>query len=165
MTATHWTALIPLRTQSEANRRDHWSVKAKRVKKQREAVLLVLRSKGVPKLDYYGLFSVDVTLIRFAPRQLDSDNLQGSFKAVRDGVADVFGIDDRDSRIKFSYQQEKAREYGIHIEIEITPVEFKKMPMPKCMWQFRFGKGEKGGAKTWTGLSDRYAGGKVHRGE
>ena len=156
----NYTAIIPIRTWSEANIHQHWAKKARRAKLQREGVAMVLRSKNIPKLDYYGLFSVDVTLIRFAPRRLDSDNLQGSFKAVRDGVADVFGIDDRDSRIKFSYQQEKAREYGIRIEIEITPVK-----LPKTSGSFRFGKGEKGGAKTWTGLSDRYAGGKVHRGE
>ena len=61
---------------------------------------------------------VAVILTRVAPRELDGDNLQGSFKSIRDGVADYFGTDDRNPQIEWQYMQEKANDYGVRIEIK-----------------------------------------------
>ena len=62
-----------------------------------------------------------VTLTRIAPRALDCDNNQISMKAVRDGVADRLGVDDRDPRVTWRYGQEKPdqpRTYAVRITIE-----------------------------------------------
>lgn len=64
-----------------------------------------------------------VTLTRNAPRMLDGDNLQGSFKSIRDIVADLIipdqgaGKADNDPRIQWEYTQEKARIYSFTIRI------------------------------------------------
>lgn len=60
---------------------------------------------------------VVVTLTRLGPRKLDSDNLAGSFKAIRDGVADALGIDDGSELIQWEYRQEKSKECSVVIEI------------------------------------------------
>lgn len=64
---------------------------------------------------------LSVTLTRFAPRAFDSDNVQGAFKSVRDGVADALGVKDDDPRIAWVYKQAKSKLYGIRIEIEVKP--------------------------------------------
>lgn len=103
--------VLPLHTVSESNSRDHWRKKAKRVKGHR----LVAKSK-TPE---HRLPCV-VTLTRIAPRALDDDNLRGALKAVRDGVADKLGTDDRDPRIEWRYAQArgKAREYAVRIDLQ-----------------------------------------------
>lgn len=91
---------LPIRTVSEANRRDHWAVRAKRAKSQRTAVALALRCR----LARWGLPLV-VTLTRIAPRALDDDNLRSALKAVRDGVADALGVDDGSEQVTWRYAQ------------------------------------------------------------
>lgn len=58
-------------------------------------------------------------LVRIAPRELDRhENLPMAFKAVVDGIADWFGINDRDKRLSFEYEQESFSEphtYGCRI--------------------------------------------------
>lgn len=92
---------LPIRTQSEANLRQHWSVRHKRVAAQRAAVLLHLNALGVPEPPLL------VTLVRLAPNRLDSDNLAGAFKGVRDGIAEWLKIDDGDDRVQWRYSQEQ----------------------------------------------------------
>jgi hypothetical protein len=107
-----------LRTKSESNLREHWAARAKRIKDHREKAFWeiqawsrVWKNNPVP---------VIVTLTRLAPRELDDDNLRGALKGVRDGVADAFGINDRDPRVKWEYMQDKTtdKRYGVGIEIE-----------------------------------------------
>ena len=105
---------LPIRTVSEANRREHWAAKAKRVANHRGVVGLALRVH-LHRLDSAG--ELVVTLTRLAPRRLDSDNAVGSFKALRDGIADTLGVDDGDARITWNYGQEKSKTYGVRIEI------------------------------------------------
>ncbi|NII53568.1 endodeoxyribonuclease RusA [Luteibacter sp. SG786] len=96
------------------NSRGHWRKKASRVKREREAAHWTLLDAKRPPLP------VVVRLVRIAPRSLDDDNLQGVFKAIRDGVADAYGIDDKDrSRIRFEYDQERGapHQYGVRIEV------------------------------------------------
>lgn len=90
---------IPIVTVSEANRRDHWRVKAKRVKAHRTAARLLCPVYPLPCI---------VTLTRVAPRALDDDNLRAALKSCRDGVADRLGIDDRDPRVEWRYGQAKG---------------------------------------------------------
>lgn len=107
---------IPLRLTGSLNAREHWGARQRRVKKERNAVALLLppRPKGpCPELT--------VTLTRVAPHELDDDNLQGRLKAVRDQVAAWLGLDDRDKRVSWRYAQAKPgkpREHWVTVELE-----------------------------------------------
>jgi len=103
-----------MRLKGSLNAREHWRARASRVRREREAAHWTLLDAKRPPLP------VVVRLIRVAPRSLDDDNLQGVFKAIRDGVADAYGIDDKDrARIRFEYDQERGapHQYGVRIEV------------------------------------------------
>lgn len=107
------TTELPLRIESVANRREHWATRARRTKAHRLAALAV---------PVHPLPCV-VTLTRVAPRALDDDNLASGFKALRDGIAARFGVDDADPRIRFKYDQVrgKAKEYAARVHV--APME------------------------------------------
>jgi hypothetical protein len=109
---------LPIRTVSEANQRDHWSKKARRAKDQRGTTALVVRAELRRNRVSIGDGLV-VTLCRVAPRALDLDNGVGALKGVQDGVADALGINDRDPRVTWEYQQRRGRagEYAVSITI------------------------------------------------
>lgn len=98
---------LPIKVISEANCRDHWAKKMKRVKTQRSTAFWMCPKFSVPCI---------VTLTRIGKRTLDSDNLAGAFKGVRDGIADRIGIDDGSPLIEWRYAQEKG-EYGVRVEL------------------------------------------------
>lgn len=105
---------LELKTISEPNARGHWAKRAARAKAQR----LKARTLVAPRAAAVGL-PVAVTLTRIAPSSgLDDDNLRGALKAVRDGVADAFGLDDRDGRVTWRYGQQRGAEYGVRIDME-----------------------------------------------
>ena len=115
------TLTIPLRTFSEANLREHWAKKAKRVKAQRFAVAAYWRQWwNNPEREKAIAPPWCATLTRIAPRPLDSDNLQRSFKAVRDEIAKQLGVNDNSELIEWKYAQRsgKVREYAVEIQIE-----------------------------------------------
>jgi hypothetical protein len=95
---------IPLRTVPGINAREHWRVKAKRVKKERETVAWSLVGKQRPPVP------CSVRLMRIAPSGgLDDDNLVGALKAVRDQIAEWLGIDDRHSKqVRYVYDQKRG---------------------------------------------------------
>jgi len=95
---------LPIDTKSEANSRDHWSVKAKRAAKQRRDAkyLCAINLKGF-KAPHDS--TLRVQLVRIAGRKLDDDNLRSALKAVRDGIADYLKIDDGSDKIKWEYEQ------------------------------------------------------------
>ncbi len=124
--ASPWAEVhIPrLRLRSEANSRDHYMAKARRVKHQREIVTLILQSRlGLqpPKPP------LRVTITRIAPRALDSDNLVSSAKAVRDAVATWLGIDDRDPCVEYHYAQEKERPGEYAVKIRFAPSRWNRL--------------------------------------
>jgi hypothetical protein len=85
---------------SEANAHTHWRERQRRAKFQRQAARLTLGADiSGPPPPYV------ITITRIGPRTLDSDNLAGSAKHVRDGVADWLGIDDGDKRLSWNYAQ------------------------------------------------------------
>jgi hypothetical protein len=92
--------LLPLRTPSVANLREHWAQKAKRAKQH--SALGHFAVAG-----FRGTVSV-VLLTRVSPRQLDGDNCANALKAIRDGVAAGLGIDDGDPRVTWIYDQRKG---------------------------------------------------------
>ena len=82
----------------------HWSVKNRRVKRDREAVALMLTQVASRPA-----FPLVVTFVREAPRELDDDNNVASFKAVRDEVTRWLGLkSDRDPSITWRYAQQKT---------------------------------------------------------
>ena len=105
---------IPLKIESSLNLREHWRVRANRNSSHRSAAWFSLKAAG-----RWDQFPCVVTLTRIAPRELDSDNLQGGFKSVRDGVADWLTLNDNDRRIEWRYAQEKgaAKQYAARIEV------------------------------------------------
>lgn len=110
------TIRIPIRTQSEANMREHWAPKANRAKVQRQTVEWHVRAKAPPPDG-----PLDIYLTRIAPRALDGDNLQTSFKAIRDGIAKALGLrDDREGKhVDWFYSQERGqpKEYAVLVRI------------------------------------------------
>lgn len=134
--------LVPIRLYSESNMSGHWSKRAKRTAAVRDAVGLCLRAalRGWSPLATTNELPIStklvvglrVTMVRLAPRLLDDDNLAAACKAVRDQVALEIGLpvtgwslnhkrlvaDDRDPRVTWVCKQERAKEYGVRIEIE-----------------------------------------------
>ena len=105
---------LPIKTVGGLNAREHYRARAKRVKTERtEAAFAVRVSRHKP-------LPCKVLLTRISPGTLDDDNLQGALKAIRDGVADALGIDDRDPRVSWRYAQAKAGKgvYAVRIEVE-----------------------------------------------
>jgi hypothetical protein len=112
---------LPLRLESVANLREHWTARHRRAKQHRFIAKCAVRVHvNQPWAD-----RLDVLLVRIAPRALDShDNLRISCKGVVDGVADALGVDDRDPRVTWRYEQEKppkgakkAERHGLRIEL------------------------------------------------
>jgi crossover junction endodeoxyribonuclease RusA len=108
---------IPVRLVSGANLREHWAIKSKRNRLQRDhsriATIAALRG---------GIFQppLTITIERIGKRRLDSDNLAISAKAVRDGIADALGIDDGDPRLDWQYRQSVGRDYTVRVTIRGT---------------------------------------------
>lgn len=106
--------ILPIRTISESNQREHWASRYRRRKQQRESARLGMRQVPRPDWDV-----MTVRLGRIAPRRMDSDNLAGALKAVRDGICDWLRIDDGDSRLAFVYHQTRGgpKEYAVRVQI------------------------------------------------
>jgi hypothetical protein len=99
-----------LRLDVTANSRLHWAARAKRVKRQRAIVGLILRTVARPPLPCV------VTITRRSPGTLDDDNAVSSAKATRDAVATWLGVDDRDPRVTWRVEQERAP-WGVRVSV------------------------------------------------
>lgn len=104
---------IPMQLPSANNLREHWRVRHRRVKAQRQTVAWFLTA-STPR----PALPVVVTLTRVGVRDLDGDNLQGAFKAVRDQVATWLGLDDADPRIRWEYDQRRGKVCAVEIRVE-----------------------------------------------
>lgn len=102
-----------LRLVSEANAHEHHWLRVRRATAHHEAVALHLRARRAPAPP------ATVTITRLAPASLDSDNLQGSAKHVRDAVAKWLRVDDRDPRVTWRVAQERSRPriYGVRLDV------------------------------------------------
>jgi hypothetical protein len=106
---------LPIRIESTLNMREHWAAKARRAKMHRQAAHWLCQGRAKrPALP------VVVRLVRIAPRELDTDNLAGGFKAIRDGIADWLGINDNDCRVTWQYAQERGEplQYAVRVSFE-----------------------------------------------
>ena len=106
---------FPIKTVSEANRREHWAVKNARKKMQQLDFTALWRSfKGTVEPP------ATVTFTRYSCNVLDSDNLAGAFKHVRDALAKEIGIDDGSPLIKWEYKQERIAKREHYFTVTIT---------------------------------------------
>lgn len=102
---------LPLKTESEMNKRGHWTGRASRMKNARRAVAQVFpRRLLVPVLH--------VLLERVSAGELDDDNLRSALKGVRDGVAHMLRIDDASPLVRWEYAQ--IRGSRGHHEVRVT---------------------------------------------
>ncbi len=107
-----------LRTVSTANAREHWRARAERSRNERAAVRAHFQHEQIAPLEFGETCVVKLT--RIGPARMDSDNVIGSFKAIRDQVADCLGVDDGDeATIVFKYAREKG-EFAVRIELEVA---------------------------------------------
>jgi len=98
---------IPLVTVSELNKHEHWSVSARRHKRQKLLVRLALNGHVCQLKPPY-----HVSIVRYSPGILDGhDNLPGSLKYVTDAIAESLfpgqaaGRADSDPRITWHFNQ------------------------------------------------------------
>lgn len=120
---------LPLKLDGSLNSRELWQARSRRVAKERAVVCGYFLAQ---RFDLWRLRAINpggrwvVQLTRIAPRKLDSDNLLGRFKGVRDEVAKQLLVDDGSERIRFDYAQRKGkpREHVVRVTI-FTEAEFK----------------------------------------
>lgn len=113
--------LVPIRTVTGLNAREHHHAKARRVKSERQYVAWALLGKPKPEVP------CTVRLIRASPSHIptDDDNLVGALKAVRDAVADWLGIDDKLSDlVRYVYAQKRGPwaveiDFGKHLPCDV----------------------------------------------
>ncbi len=113
---------IPVKIISEPNWRGHWAEKYKRTREQKGIVYAnCLKALGCKPKDepLKGEYIITLTRLQgYRERNFDGDNLQGAFKAVRDGISMYTGIDDGDRRVTWEYSQEKSEKPGVRVFIE-----------------------------------------------
>lgn len=112
---------IPMRVVVFANHREHFHAQAARKARQRETVALAFRWR----VDNATIERLRIVLTYYGPRELDGDNLQNAFKAVRDELAKIVGVNDRSKWYLWEYQQTKTKRghYGIRVLCYATPKE------------------------------------------
>ncbi len=109
---------LPIKTVSIMNKREHWAIRARRTSAQRGTAYLAVNAE-LRGMCPFPLPCI-VTLTRIAPRTLDDDNLRGALKAVRDGIAEALGVDDRDPRVVWAYGQAKGAPKTFEVRVAIS---------------------------------------------
>ena len=124
------SVLVHVKTVAGLNAREHWRTRASRVRKELKSTILALILSRHPA----PCLPVTVRLVRLSAGVLDTDNLQGAVKAIRDGVAIWLDVKDNDPRIVWEYGQEKCKrgDFGTRIIIRayipvFNEAEFKEM--------------------------------------
>lgn len=111
---------VEVKTTNDLNSRQHWRPVAKRAKAQRAASAAASMSafavQGRPELPCV------VSMTRISRGELDDDAVPGSLKHIRDGIADVIGVDDRKREIvRYECHQERGK--APSVRVEIRPME------------------------------------------
>lgn len=126
--------MTDLKTVSEANEHAHWRARQVRAKEQRGRAyasllcslsgykMLMKRTAKSTRVCLAALPAPKLTIhiSRHGPRELDSDNLAGSQKHVRDGIADALGVDDGSDTLDWQYHQVRSPNgvYAVLVRLE-----------------------------------------------
>ena len=104
----------------EADRQqNHRPVRAVEADQSKPVVAQTLVGGGPQRQARKGSLEAVVTLTACIRRELDSDNLQGSLKNLRDSIAATIGMDDGSSEIRWEYGQIATRgTEGVIVKIE-----------------------------------------------
>lgn len=105
------TFMVNVQVKSEANQRCHWAVRRRRFAAQAEMLTVVWHASIDDELP----LPLRVTFTHLG-RRMDDDNLAGAFKACRDRVALLIGVDDGDPQVEWRYEQAPGR--GVLVKIE-----------------------------------------------
>lgn len=106
--------LVPIKTVSGMNVREHWGARSKRVGRERDAVGMMLTQLQKPELPCV------VRLTRIGPSNgLDPfDNLPSALKPAVDAVAAWLGVDDRKSElVRYECAQRRGESWAVLIEL------------------------------------------------
>lgn len=110
----HATYLIPIKTVTGLNAREHWRKRAARVKAERAATSLIVKAFPTPCI---------VRLVRLSSALCDDDNLQGACKAIRDEIAKICGVDDGPrGPITWAYGQDKCKRGREGVRVEFLAI-------------------------------------------
>lgn len=104
------TVVLPIKLVNGANAREHWHERSKRAKVHRDIVSQFIPRRLLPPLP------AQVNIVRIGPRRMDCDGNAIAAKHLRDGIADLFALDDGSPLIRWEYGQEYG-EYGVRVEI------------------------------------------------
>lgn len=105
---------VPVKAVSEANARDNRWRLTKRKRWQRDWTATAFRNSRPPKIKPEQI--IEIRLTRLGPRKLDSDNLAGSMKYIRDQIAKEIGFND--AADVWQEMQRPSKTYGVDVEIE-----------------------------------------------
>lgn len=126
--------LVPIRTVSALNSREHPMARSRRVKNERRNTLNHFRRSNPPEIQPL----LVVILTRIGPRQLDKgDNLHSALKGVRDQVACILGVNDGGPLVDWQYGPQEIGDYGVRVEIRrfdekpaAEPLVVERAPRP-----------------------------------
>ena len=124
MKADTLTVFVPTRLVNPTNAREFWAVRMKRAKVQREAVAAMVWSAVSKPAGPWVLTSLwtpkCITFVAHVARKMDSDGLQASLKACRDGLQRiVIDSDGPESGHVFEYTQLVAKPLGVQITVTL----------------------------------------------
>ena len=109
---------VPVKVVSRPNRRDHWAAAHRRNGAEANALAAALRTLGLDGVGMHLLCPLAVRLTRLhRGRDMDTDNLAGAHKAIRDALAAWLGIDDGSPLVRWSYAQERAKVPACRVEV------------------------------------------------
>lgn len=100
------------------NKRVHWAIKNKAVKKYREECHWITKAAGV-RINWDGIVHLWITMYPPDRRHRDDDNVIAAFKAGRDGVAQALGLDDKLFRIHPWLSDEVVK--GGEVRVRFSP--------------------------------------------
>lgn len=107
------------------NKRLHWAAKSNAVKSYREACMVIASKERTSCMRDSGR-PINVTITFTVPdrRWRDDDNIIGSFKAGRDGLADALGVNDRRFVTTYIINREPVK--GGLVRVDICDQDLKR---------------------------------------
>ena len=100
---------------SRSNAREHWTTRRRRDRAEEVAVRLAWAGAGLG--GWHPPLPLTVVMVRLGGKPMDDDNLGGAFKALRDALAELLGVDDGDPRVRWRPRQSPGPARSVRISI------------------------------------------------